>query len=264
VPDAFIFTGPTLPHFSIEERFQRKISDGLMRLDNGKEIMFLPPVAEGDILRLVSLQPSSIGIIDGYFENVPSVWHKEILFAMSQGIHIFGAASMGALRGAELAAFGMEGVGAIYRAFADGLLEDDDEVTVIHGPPDLGFPVLSEAMVNIRRTLDDAKAEGVIANSDNAALLQIAKELHYKERSYSKLFSIAREQGMECATLARLGNWVELFRKDQKLMDALEMVTVIVENLRHAVEKKRVLYVFENTAIWERSRSADHAQAKIA
>ena len=70
----------------------------------------------------------AIGIIDGYFENIPSVWHKEILWAMSQGIHVFGSASMGALRAAELAPFGMEGVGAIFEAYRDGWLEDDDEV----------------------------------------------------------------------------------------------------------------------------------------
>ena len=72
---------------------------------------------------------------------------------------MFGAASMGALRAAELAAFGMEGVGAIFEAFREGVLEDDDEVAVIHGPAEFGYPVLSEAMVNIRRTLSDAALE---------------------------------------------------------------------------------------------------------
>ena len=38
-----------------------------------------------------------IGIIDGHFGNVPSVWHKEILFALSKGVEVSGAASMGAL-----------------------------------------------------------------------------------------------------------------------------------------------------------------------
>ena len=53
---------------------------------------------------------------------------------MSQGIHVFGSASMGALR-AELCPFGMVGVGRIFEAYRDGELEDDDEVAVIHGPP---------------------------------------------------------------------------------------------------------------------------------
>ena len=47
----------------------------------------MPPVAQGDIYRAVRRRPRAIGIIDGYFEGVPAVWHKEILWAMAQGIH---------------------------------------------------------------------------------------------------------------------------------------------------------------------------------
>ena len=87
-------------------------------------------------------EPQAIGIIDGYFQWAPAVWHKEILWAIQQGVHVFGAASMGALRAAELAPFGMRGVGRIFEAYRDGVLpgsgdepfEDDDEVAVVHGP----------------------------------------------------------------------------------------------------------------------------------
>jgi hypothetical protein len=254
--DAFIFCGPTLPHFKVEEEFHRKIDEKkVMLLDNGKKIQFLPPVAEGDLMKLVPLKPSIIGIIDGYFENVPAVWHKEILFAMSQGIHVLGAASMGALRGAELAPFGMEGIGAIYKAFADGFLEDDDEVTVIHGPDILGFPILSEAMVNIRRTLRDAAEAQTITDSENQLLLKIAKQLHYKERTYRNILSIAAQQGLEKGRIAQLGYWLENFRQDQKMIDALELIANILNKLNYKSEKKQVLYTFESTAIWEKSRS---------
>ena len=97
--------------------------------------------------------PAVIGIIDGYFEHVPSVAHKEVLWAMSRGIHVFGAASLGALRAAELLPFGMEGVGEIHAAYARGDLTDDDEVAVAHGLAAEGYRPVSEAMVNIRETL---------------------------------------------------------------------------------------------------------------
>jgi hypothetical protein len=58
----------------------------------------LPPVAQGDVYRVARHGPPAIGIIDGYFDGVPSVWHKEILWAIEQGIPVFGSASMGALR----------------------------------------------------------------------------------------------------------------------------------------------------------------------
>ena len=122
----------------------------------------LPPAAQGDVYRAARLRPRAIGIIDGYFSGAPSVWHKEILWALSQGIAVFGSSSMGALRAAELHSFGMRGVGRIFEWFRDGVLEDDDEVAVVHGPAELGFAGASEPMVNVRATLARAVAEGVI------------------------------------------------------------------------------------------------------
>ncbi|MFK7941410.1 MAG: TfuA-like protein, partial [Paracoccaceae bacterium] len=67
---------------------------------------FRPPARQGDIWRAVREKPAAIGIIDGYFEGVPAVWHKEILWSLHQGIPVLGASSMGALRAAEMDAFG--------------------------------------------------------------------------------------------------------------------------------------------------------------
>src|SRR5688572_32760283 len=50
------------------------------------------------------------------------------------GVRVFGAASMGALRAAELQPFGMIGVGQVFQAYRRGHLTDDDEVAVAHGP----------------------------------------------------------------------------------------------------------------------------------
>ena len=121
-----------------------------------------PPVKQGEVYECALTRPAIIGIIDGYFEVTPTVWHKEILWAMAQGIHVYGSASIGALRAAELHTFGMTGVGRVFAAFRDGILTDDDEVAVLHGPEELGYPAVTEAMVNIRATLDKAVAEGVI------------------------------------------------------------------------------------------------------
>ena len=119
----------------------------------------LPPVSQGDVYRAAKSRPRAIGIIDGYFSGAPSVWHKEILWAISEGVPVFGSASMGALRAAELHSFGMRGVGRIFEAFRDGALEDDDEVAVLHGPAEIGYLAASEPMVNIRETLARADSE---------------------------------------------------------------------------------------------------------
>ena len=58
-----------------------------------------------------------IGLIDGLYEDRAAPWHKEILFALENGAQVFGAASMGALRAAECADFGMIGVGAVFERY---------------------------------------------------------------------------------------------------------------------------------------------------
>lgn len=161
-------------------------------------------------------KPSVIGIIDGYFEGVPSVWHKEILYAMSRGVHVLGASSMGALRAAELYQFGMEGIGAVFEAFRDGRLDDDDEVAVIHGPAELGFPPLSEAMVNIRRTLSDALAHDIISDPTRERLEELAKLLPYKDRTFANVIDLAREYGVNKPELDQFGFWLPNGRVDQK------------------------------------------------
>jgi hypothetical protein len=126
----YVFLGPTLA-----------VTDARRILD----ATYLPPVAMGDVAAVLMqpTTPKAIAIIDGVFQNVPAVWHKEILFALSQGVRVFGSSSMGALRAAELHAFGMEGVGRVFAAYRDGVLEDDDEVAVIHGPAEFGYLQLS-------------------------------------------------------------------------------------------------------------------------
>src|SRR6516165_842500 len=108
---AIVFSGPSLPP---------------SRAPVPPGIEWRPPVRQGDVYRTARSRPALIGIIDGYFETVATVWHKEILWAMAQGIHVYGAASIGALRAAELAEFGMKGVGAVYQQYRTGELTDDD------------------------------------------------------------------------------------------------------------------------------------------
>src|SRR5262245_23975176 len=109
----YVFLGLSLP-----------VDDARRLLD----ATYLPPVSMGDVWALMHRRPMALVIIDGFFEQKPAVWHKEILYALSQGVHVYGSSSMGALRAAELHTFGMIGVGEVFEAFRDGHLEDDDEV----------------------------------------------------------------------------------------------------------------------------------------
>ena len=175
-----IFAGPSLPAGA-----RPTLADVVFLRDPpSKAYSFTPSPGAGGVC--------AIGLIDGYFERMPAVWHKEILWALSEGVHVFGAASMGALRAAELAAFGMVGVGRVYADFACGQLTDDDEVTLVHADADQAYRPLSEAMVNIRATLAAAERGGVLSPEQAATLIATTKQLFYPERSFPALLETAK------------------------------------------------------------------------
>ena len=239
----FVFVGPTL---GIEEA--RTILDAT----------YLPPASQGDVFRLVATQDARIiGIIDGHFQEVPSVWHKELLWAMSQGVHVLGAASMGALRAAELAAFGMIGEGRIFEAYRSGVLEpydapfeDDDEVAVVHAPAELGYEPLSDALVDIRCTLDLASRQEVISLALRDRLVGLGKSCFYAERNYEALLDLAFRTAWPALELTQLRAWLPRGRISQKTEDARAMLARIQAG--DFVDRKQVTFDFQHTTVWDR------------
>jgi hypothetical protein len=91
----------------------------------------------------------------------------------------------------------MVGVGIIFKQYRDGVLEDDDEVAIAHGPAEIGFQAASEAMVNIRMTLQKAERLNVISTELRVALEKIGKDLFYPDRNYSLCFVAHRKRATE-------------------------------------------------------------------
>ena len=143
---------------------------------------------------------------------------------MAEGVHVFGSASMGTLRAAELHDFGMRGVGRIFEWYRDGTLEDDDEVAVLHGPKETGYLVLSEPMVNIRATLEKAIEQRVISPDTRQALEALAKSLFYQQRSWEALFDHPDAKTLPAAERIALQAWLPQGRIDVKREDALAML----------------------------------------
>ena len=233
---AIIFVGPTLPP--------------RLRPTGERLWTWRPPVRQGELYRAALARPTAIGVIDGYFEVTPTVWHKEILWAMAAGIHVYGAASIGALRAAELDIFGMKGIGRVYEDFRDGVLQDDDEVAVLHGPAELGYPPVTEAMVNIRATLAAAVNDGVLEPQLAADLTGIAKALFYKERSYEAVLQSAAASGFSKEPLRDFADWLPQGRVDQKRRDAEAMLEAIHADLAAGAAPMRVTYELAETAAW--------------
>ena len=185
------------------------------------------PARQGDVFHAVRDHGARvIGLIDGAFLDVPAVWHREILWALKSGVRVFGAASMGALRAAELHSFGMQGVGTIFEAYRSGVLpgwaetfEDDDEVAVVHAPKELGYRPLSDAMVDIRFTLAEAVGSGVLTEGSRDALAARMKALHFPDRRMERLKEIAAELGH-----AHLVGWLDGPKLSLKALDAVCML----------------------------------------
>lgn len=207
-----------------------------LSLEQAKAILpeahYCPPVKCGDIINVLHQKPDCIAIIDGYFENVAAVWHKEILFALDCGVAIYGASSMGALRAAELAPFGMKGIGKIFEDFYNDVLQDDDEVTVVHRPSQSGYMPVTDAMVNIRATLQKALAENIIDENIFDLLIAIAKNLFYKQRYFSKIFILFEEKYPEI-NISKLKKWLSEGKGiDQKAEDAKQLLSFLKDNPR--------------------------------
>lgn len=154
------------------------------------------PAACGDLLQAVQQGARAIGLIDGLYGDCAAVWHKEILFALSQGVAVYGAASMGALRAAECDLFGMQGVGRIYEAYRDGLRVSDADVALSHAPADLDYRPLTLALVDAEATL--AALAPDLAPARLARLLSAARALHFSRRTW-RAVALAAGEGPDLA-----------------------------------------------------------------
>ena len=172
--DTVVFLGPSLPR-----------AEALALL----AATYLPPVRKGDVYALLASGVRRVVIVDGIFHSGPSVWQRELLAAIDEGIEVLGAGSMGALRAAELHGLGMIGVGTVFEWFRDGLLDGDDEVALRHAGEEYGYRALSEPLVNLRATLRRATADGELGPDEEAELVAGLKRTYYPERSQRAVLS---------------------------------------------------------------------------
>lgn len=176
-----------------------------------------PPAAQGDVLAAVQDGATAIGLIDGEFGQRAAVWHKEILVALDRGVAVYGASSMGALRAAECAPFGMVAIGAIANAYLDGTLDDDAAVALTMAPAEIGSFPLTEPLVDAMATLDHLLAIGVIDPLVYGELHRQAADLHFTERTNEAL----------TAGHPHLLDAYRLHHVSQKRLDAEELVRIL-------------------------------------
>lgn len=195
-------------------------------LDSFRELTMRPPAACGDILRALREGASSIGLIDGLFEFSPAVWHKEILCALAAGIPVYGAASMGALRAAELHYFGMNGIGEIFEQYRSGERCADSDVAVLHAPAEFQYQPLTVAMVDAEATIARLLSVGALDRQRATTLVAAANCLHFKDRTWP---AVMREIGLVESDADRLYAVIAEHAFSQKAIDASSLLAQMVK-----------------------------------
>src|SRR4051812_35959314 len=219
-----VFLGPSLP-----------VAQARSMLD----AEYHPPARMGDIYRVLG-NADAIVLIDGVFHSVPSIWHREILDAISEGVRVYGAASMGALRAAELYLYGMRGVGTVFGWYRDGVIDGDDEVAMLHGPADSGYMALSEPLVNIRATLDQAVVDGYLTPEQASTLLAHARQTHYTRRCFADLLHCSAVRSWSPEVARRLADYVRAQRRDIKRADAIAALRACADNAAPELAPRRI------------------------
>ncbi|MFD6275031.1 TfuA-like protein [Streptomyces sp. NPDC060209] len=175
-----VFVGPTLA------RSEPQLSAPGIRL--------WPPARHGDLFHATIRDGDTAVLIDGVYHQAPALRHKEILAAMARGVHVIGAASIGALRAAELAPYGMLGVGTVYAAYQRGDITADDEVAVGQAP-DGQWDALTWPLVNLRSVLRLAQDAGILDSARAHELLEALRAVYYPQRTGAAVRAVCRWQG---------------------------------------------------------------------
>ena len=151
------------------------------------------PIKRGDLARLVATcAPTNVAIVDGIFHSYPAVGHSEIDEALRNGWRIWGLSSMGAIRAAEMAEFGMRGYGKVYRMFASDEDFSDDEVTLIHSS-EAPYEALSEPLVHFRAFLSNLVDRGMASPQECETVLESLKSRWYGYRTMELLEKLIKQ-----------------------------------------------------------------------
>jgi len=230
-----VYSGPSLEPDTIREHLP--------------EAIIMPPAQQGDLIsHAMEYEPSHILLVEGLFHQSLSVWHKEIVWALQvPGVEgIYGAASMGALRAADCANFGMIGCGRIFHWYWEGVTFDESEVANIYTQKrDGSYGAATVALINVRGALNKGLELGMRLEQANE-LFAAARAIHWTERNERALLSSG------CAPVLEL-----LKDHNQKKIDALELLYTFrdLKKLEGYIQVKEESLSWLFSAQFERDRA---------
>lgn len=201
-----VFAGPTIGRAEVAARMP--------------DARIEPPAARGNLDRLRAEGVSTFLIIDGVFAHALAVSPGEVVRTCRAGARVIGAASLGAIRAAECAPAGVEGVGAVQQLYRWRVIRDDDEVAVAVDPS-RDHRAVSDALIAIRFAVLAGLRRGLLDRRQASAVLASAKATHFSRRRwFSALADAGVEDSDELRAVWRAG---DVKRRDAEL--ALERLS---------------------------------------
>ena len=189
---------------------------------------FLPPIRFGDLYALTQETPGQVLIIDGVFHDSTPVWQREILQLLQAGWQVLGASSMGALRALELEPYGMIGLGTVFEWYRSGRIEGDDEVSLMHGIAEMGYPPLSLPLVDVRHDLARLEKQGALTAKQVSGILSEFKCMGCEMRTLRALLTCVRAQG---GNVAAVRGGMSRSGRGLKALDAIMALRVLAGDL---------------------------------
>lgn len=156
-----------------------------------------PPVAAGDLLSLPVAAGDTVVLIDGLVAAGRAVRHREILALLDQGVEVWGAGALGALRAVELQPLGMRPFGRVARLAARGILDADDEVAVDHDGPEGRWSARTAALVDVRGLSRRAFRGGLVDRETAEQVVSSARALPFRRRRWEEILGRAVEAGLD-------------------------------------------------------------------
>jgi hypothetical protein len=150
---------------------------------------------------------------------------REVVDVIRDGAVVFGASSMGALRGAECWPAGMRALGVIARLFRWGCLDSDDEVAVATNP-EKDYAATSVALINVRYAVSRAVRQKLIDRNVANAIVSTTKAIYFSERHWHRILYRAGVVDDDGSLEVFLTSF------DLKKRDALQAAAIVAQHLR--------------------------------
>jgi hypothetical protein len=199
----------------------------LARRDVPPGIEVLPPATRGALAGAVRAGFTRIAFVDGALDAASQVPLRELRQILAYPeIQVFGAASMGAIRAVQLAAFGMCGIGRVFRLLRRGSLTDSDEVFVLHAPAALRYRCLTLPLVNIRYTLRLLRRRGHLSSAEEHAIAGYIQDVPWFDRD-KRSMSAAVYSVCGSTRSGRVMQAFEASYRDIKREDALTVLSML-------------------------------------